>query len=182
VSRFAVFLRAVNLGSHNRVPMPKLREIATAAGFDDVETYLQSGNLVLTAKPKTKATDVERAIRRGISDELGLDIDVIARSRAELAALVKANPFADRLDDPKRVHLNILAGKPAADARTAFDPEAFLPEEFAFGNRCVYLWYPNGLGRSKLAAAPWAKRLGVPGTDRNWRTITAMLEMLDTDS
>jgi uncharacterized protein (DUF1697 family) len=177
VTRYAGFLRAVNVGGNNKVPMATLREIATDAGYTDVATYVQSGNLALAAT--VKAAMVEKKLHDGIAAQLGLDIDVMVRSRAELAKVIDANPFPDRVEEPTRLHVSFLAGKPTAAAIKACDPEEFLPEEFAFGDRCLYLWYPDGAGRSKLATAPWAKRLGVRGTGRNWRTVTKMLAMLD---
>jgi uncharacterized protein (DUF1697 family) len=179
VTGYAVFLRAVNVGGHNKVPMATLREIATDLGYADVATYVQSGNLVVKAGTTTKAADVESAIGDALRRVLDVDVDVMVRNRKELTAVVKANPFEDIADDPKKLHVSFLAAQPSAAARKACDPEEFVPERFAFGNRCVYLWYPDGSGRSKLAAAPWAKRLGVPGTSRNWRTITTIVEMLD---
>jgi uncharacterized protein (DUF1697 family) len=181
MSRYAVFLRAVNVGGHNKVPMARLREIATDLGYTDVATYVQSGNLVVGAGA-TKAAKVETAIGDALRRELKVDVDVMARNRKELAAVIKANPFDDIADDPKRLHVSLLAAQPSAAARKACDPEEFVPERFAFGNRCLYLWYPDGQGRSKMATAPWAKRLGVAGTARNWRTITTMLDMLDAAS
>jgi uncharacterized protein (DUF1697 family) len=180
VTRYAVFLRAVNVGGHNKVPMPRLRELATELGYEDVATYVQSGNLVLTATGS--AAKVERAIRDALHDDLGVDVDVMVRNRKQLAAVIAANPFEQRADDPKLLHVSFLAAQPAAAARAACDPEEFSPELFGFGDRCLYLWYPNGQGRSKMAAAPWNKRLGVRGTARNWRTVTTMLEMLDATS
>jgi uncharacterized protein (DUF1697 family) len=177
--RFAVFLRAVNVGGHNKVPMPRLREIATDLGYTDVATYVQSGNLVVDADT-TKPADVEAAVRKALRRELDIDVDVMVRSRKELAAVIAANPFADIADDAKKLHVSFLATAPSAAARKSLDGDEFLPERFEIGDRCVYLWYPDGQGRSKMAAAPWAKRLGVPGTARNWRTVTTMLDLLDT--
>jgi uncharacterized protein (DUF1697 family) len=179
VTRYAVFLRAVNVAGHNKVSMATLREIATSLGYTDVATYVQSGNLVAAA-PAKAASDVEAAVSKALKGELGLTIDVMARSRNQLAAVIDANPFtAKAKDDPTKVHVSFLAGKPTAAARKACDPKEFDPERFEFGDRCVYLWYPDGAGRSKLAGAPWAKRLGMPGTARNWRTVVTMLDMLD---
>lgn len=180
MTRFAVFLRAVNVGGHNKVPMPRLREIASDLGYTDVATHVQSGNLVVSAAT-AKPADVEAAIRRALHRELDVDVDVMARSRKDLAAVISGNPFADIADDPKKLHVSFLAKQPTAAARKACDPDEFLPERFEFGDRCLYLWYPDGQGRSTMAAAPWAKRLGgVPGTARNWRTVTTMLDLLDT--
>lgn len=179
MTKYAVFLRAVNVGGHNKVPMATLRDLASELGYSDVATYVQSGNLVVDA-PTRRAADVEAAIGKALHDELKLTIDVMARTRAELAAVIKANPYAKQVkDDAKKVHVSFLAGAPTAAARNACDPEEFDPERFEFGDRCIYLWFPNGAGRSKLAAAPWTRRLGMAGTARNWRTVTTMLDLLD---
>ena len=180
MTRYAVFLRAVNVGGHNKVPMPRLRELATELGYEDVATYVQSGNLVLTATGSAAA--VERAIHDALVNDLDVDVDVMVRHRKQLAAVIAANPFERHADDPKLLHVSFLTAQPAAAARAGCDPEEFSPELFEFGDRCLYLWYPNGQGRSKMAAAPWNKRLGVRGTARNWRTVTTMLEMLDATS
>jgi uncharacterized protein (DUF1697 family) len=177
VPQFAVLLRAVNVGGRNKVPMPRLRELADGLGYTDVSTYLQSGNLVVTADTR-KAGDVEAAVAGAIHDDLGVDVAVLARSRKELAAVVADNPFADKASDPKRLLVNFLTAQPKAAALKALDRDEFDPERFEFGDRCIYQWFPNGVGRSKMATAPWDRRLGVQGTGRNWRTVTAMLELL----
>lgn len=178
MTRYAVFLRAVNVGGHNKVPMASLRDMVTALGYGGVATYVQSGNLVVDA-PKQTASAVETAISKALRDELGLTIDAMARSRKDLVAIIDANPFAaEAKEDPKKVHVSFLAGQPTAAARKACDPAEFDPERFEFGDRCLYLYFPDGAGRSKLGTAPWGKRLSMPGTARNWRTVTTMLDML----
>jgi uncharacterized protein (DUF1697 family) len=179
VTRYAVFLRAVNVGGHNKVPMATLREIAAGLGYADAVTHLQSGNLVVDA-PVRKPADVESAVSKALQEELGLTIDVMARTGKQLATVIAENPFAaEAKDDPTKVHVSFLAAAPPAAARNACDPEEFAPERFSFGDCCLYLWFPNGAGRSKLATAPWAKRLGVPGTARNWRTVTTMRDLVE---
>jgi uncharacterized protein (DUF1697 family) len=178
VPQFAVLLRAVNVGGRNKVPMARLRELADGLGYTGVSTYLQSGNLVVTAEVK-KPADVEAAVADAIRADLGVDVAVLARSRKELATVVAANPFADKTSDPKRLHVSFLTAQPAAARLKSLDRSEFDPERYEFGDRCMYQWFPDGVGRSRMAAAPWDRRLGVRGTGRNWRTVTAMLEMLD---
>jgi uncharacterized protein (DUF1697 family) len=178
VTRYAVLLRAVNVGGNNKVPMARLRELATDLGYTDVATYVQSGNLIVTATT-TKPAEVERAVSAAIRDDLGVDVAVIARTRKELAAVIAANPFEGIADDPKRLLVNFLTAQPAADAVKALDRKEFLPERYEFGDRCMYQWFPDGVGRSKLATAPWDRRLGVQGTGRNWRTVLTLVDMLD---
>jgi uncharacterized protein (DUF1697 family) len=172
-----VLLRAVNVGGHNKVPMSRLRELAGALGYTDVATYLQSGNLVVTADTDDPA-DVEAAVADAVRSDLGVDIAVMARSRDELAAVIDGNPFGAKQTDPKRLQVSFLATEPAAAAIEALDRSEFEPEVFEVGDRCLYQWFPDGVGRSRMAAAPWDRRLGVLGTRRNWRTVTALVEML----
>jgi uncharacterized protein (DUF1697 family) len=178
MTRYAVLLRAVNVGGNNKVPMARLRELAVDLGYTDVATYVQSGNLIVTANT-TKPAEVERAVAAAILDDLGVDVAVIARTRKELAAVIAANPFEEIADDPKRLLVNFLTGQPSTEALEALDRAEFLPERYEFGDRCVYQWFPDGVGRSKLAAAPWDRRLGVRGTGRNWRTVLTLVDMLD---
>jgi uncharacterized protein (DUF1697 family) len=177
VTKYAVLLRAVNVGGNNKVPMARLRELADELGYTDIATYLQSGNLVVSAATK-KASDVEAAVADSIRHDLGVDVAVMVRSRKDLAAVIAGNPFGDFADDPKRLLVNFLASQPAADKLAALDRDEFDPERFEFGDRCIYQWFPEGVGRSKMATAPWDRRLGVRGTGRNWRTVTTLLEML----
>jgi uncharacterized protein (DUF1697 family) len=156
--------------------MARLREIAADLGYTDAATYVQSGNLVVTAPGS--AAKVEKAVADALRNELDVDVDVMVRSRSEVAAVLDANPFADIADDDKRLLVSFLSGTPTAEKVKALDADQFLPERFAVGDRCLYQWYPDGVGRSKMAAAPWDKRLGVRGTGRNWRTVKTLLEML----
>lgn len=177
MAQFVVLLRAVNVGGRNKVPMARLRELADTLGYTDVSTYLQSGNLVVTAQSK-KPAEVEAAVAGAVRDDLGVNVAVLARSRKELAAVVAANPFPEQASDPKRLLVNFLTAQPAAATLKALDRSEFDPERFEFGDRCMYQWFPDGVGRSRLATAPWDRRLGVQGTGRNWRTVTALLEMV----
>jgi uncharacterized protein (DUF1697 family) len=172
----AVLLRGVNVGGHAKVPMARLRELAEELGYTDVATYLQSGNLVVSAD--SKPAKVEAAIGEALRTHLDVDVAVMVRTRKELAAVIDANPFGD-VTDPKRLLVNFLAAQPAANKLEALDPDEFDPERFEFGDRCMYQSLPNGVGRSKLATAPWDRRLGVRGTGRNWRTVLALRDLLD---
>ncbi|HVT21537.1 MAG TPA: DUF1697 domain-containing protein [Mycobacteriales bacterium] len=175
--RYAAWLHAVNLGSHNKVPMAWLREAAADTGFTGVATYLQSGNLVLTSAAKPAA--VRDQVAGLIRDGLGLEVDVTVRSRTELAKVVERNPMPERAAEPSRLHVSFLAGKPDPGGVAAIDPAAYAPDEFVVSGSEIYLWFPNGAGRSKLATLPWRKRIGVSGTARNWRTVLAVLDLLD---
>jgi uncharacterized protein (DUF1697 family) len=175
VARHIVLLRGVNLGSRNRVAMPKLREALTEAGFDDVRTYVQSGNVVLSSG--ASATTVGRKVARVIENRFGLDIDVVVRTRAELAKVVERDPLGKVAKDPKRYQVTFLAAKPKAEIVKQLEAAAVGREQLVHNGRELYAWHPNGVGRSKLAALLSGRGLGVAATARNWATVTKLVEM-----
>src|SRR5919205_853511 len=113
MGRQIVLLRGINIGSRNRIAMPALREALTEAGFDDVRTYLQSGNVVLSSR--AAPTTVARKCEATIAERFGLEIAVVVRTRDELAAVVRRNPLGDVATDPKRYQVSFLSAKPAAE-------------------------------------------------------------------
>jgi uncharacterized protein (DUF1697 family) len=177
VARLIVLLRGINLGSRNRIAMPKLRAILEDAGFDDVQTYVQSGNVVLSSR--ASAATVARRCKRLIADELGLEIDVVVRTRNELATVVRRNPLGDVAKNPKRYQVSFLDRKPPATVLRKLEAVAAPSEQFASIGREIYAWHPAGVARSKLWAMLAGRGLGVTATARNWTTVTKLLELAD---
>lgn len=165
--RFVVLLRGVNVGGHRRVPMAELRTLLTGLGFADVQTYLQSGNVVLTAENEPE--QLERRVHDAILDGMGVDTTVLVRTAGELADVVARNPWPDRVDEPKKLHAVFLT----AEAPAAQDFSRYAPEEVHVDGRTAYVWYALGAGRTKLPA----QVPGVEGTARNWTTVLALMEM-----
>jgi uncharacterized protein (DUF1697 family) len=177
VARYLALLRGVNLGARNRIAMPALREALSGAGFDDVRTYVQSGNVVLSGGTSSEA--VARKFRKVSTERFGLDVEVVVRTRAELAAIVKRDPLGKVAKDPKRYQVSFLATKPTAAAVRKLEETAIEPERVVVHGREAYAWHPNGVGRSKLAALLAGDGLGVTATARNWTTVTKLLALAD---
>ncbi|HKV67372.1 MAG TPA: DUF1697 domain-containing protein [Gaiellales bacterium] len=175
--RQIVLLRGINLGPRNRVAMPELRKLLESAGFDGVRTYVQSGNIVLDTrrKPESTATACEKLI----AAELGLEIPAVVRTRDELAEVVRRNPLAGVVDDPKRYQVSFLDGKPDPKAIEKLSAAAVDGERLEAVGREIYAWHPHGIARSKMWAALAGKGLGVKATARNWTTVTTLLEMAE---
>ena len=155
--------------------MARLREALEEAGFSDVQTHLQSGNVLLSSKTKPEQT--ARRCERLIEDEFGLAIDVVVRTPAELGRVVKRNPLSKVAKDPKRYQVSFLAGPLPAAAKRKLEEAVQEPEELVFSGREIYAWHPNGVARSKLWAALAGRGLGVTATARNWTTVTKVLEL-----
>lgn len=171
MARYVVLLRGINLGSRNRIAMPELRAAFEEAGFEDVQTHLQSGNVVLGKR--VGAATVERLI----SERFGLEIPVVVRSGADLARIVKRNPLRRVATDPKRYQVTFLAKKLPAKAVRELEEVAAPDERVVVDGREVYAWHPQSIARSKLWAKLAGKSLGVTATSRNWSTVEALLEL-----
>jgi uncharacterized protein (DUF1697 family) len=172
-----VLLRGINLGSRNRIAMPELRKCLGEVGFEDARTYLQSGNIVLSSK--AAPNKLASGCKRQIADCFGLDLEVIVRTRDELAGVVKRNPLGKVAVDPKRYQVSFLAAKPKAAVVTKLKAAVVPPEQFMLIGREAYAWHPSGVARSRLWNQLAGSGLGVAATARNWTTVTKLLEMAD---
>jgi uncharacterized protein (DUF1697 family) len=177
MARLVVLLRGINIGPRNRISMPQLRKALEDAGYEDVRTYLQSGNVVLTSTAGAK--DVARACEQLIADRFRLEIAVVTRTRAELARVVERNPLERVAKDPKRYQVSFLQAKPAARVIRGLEEIADGEEQVVAVGREIYAWHPAGVARSKLWARLAGKDLGVTATARNWTTVTKLLELAD---
>ncbi|MFI9819402.1 DUF1697 domain-containing protein [Streptomyces sp. NPDC052013] len=175
---YAALLRGINVGGSRKVPMADLRTLMTGLGHDGVRTYLQSGQAVFTAThgdEESLAAELASAIEK----QFGFAVDVIVRDHAYLKAVVEACPFPAAELEAKQLHVTYFSAPVDAERFAGVDQEAFLPEEFRLGDRVLYLYAPNGLGRSKLAEMLSRPRFtkGLIGTTRNWNTVVKLVEM-----
>lgn len=170
--RWVVLLRAVNLGSRNKVPMAQLRSLLEGSGYGDVRTYIASGN-VLFDGPRSAAA-VARELEQIVADGFGVETTAIVRKPAELAALVGGHPFGR---DASRSHVVFLAGRPTAKAAERLAAADHAPDRGVLAGRDVYVQYGAGVQNARLSAARLERLLGVAATHRNWRTVTALAEL-----
>jgi len=177
MTRQAVLLRGINIGSRNRIPMPELRDVLEGAGFEAVTTYVQSGNVVLDSR--LSGDELAREVAGLVGQRFRLDIAVVVRTRAELAKVVGLNPLGEVATDPKRYQVSFLDGKLSRDVLTKLESVAAPQERFVVSGREVYAWHPAGVARSKLWAMLAGRGLGVTATARNWTTVTKLLELAD---
>jgi uncharacterized protein (DUF1697 family) len=170
-----LLLRGINIGPNKRIAMPQLRALLTDAGFEDVQTYVQSGNVVLTST--AKQDKVGARSEELIAERFGFDVDVIVRSRDELAEVVRLNPLADVADNPKRYQVSFCDGEPDPAAVERIAALAAPSEKLVAIGRELYAWHPEGVARSKMWNKLAGSGLGVRSTARNWTTVTTLLEM-----
>jgi len=172
MATYAVLLRGVNLGGNRQLAMADLRRVLESLGYADVSTHLRSGNAIITS-PDDDPDRIAAAIYDALARELGLRSAVVVRTGKELADVIAANPFPEHEEEPAKLHVAFLSAQPAPADFAALDQARFAPDEFRLGDRALYLWFPNGAGRSKLTM-PALARLRVEATARNWNTVLAL--------
>jgi len=164
------------VGGATQLPVKPLREALTAAGFQNVATYINSGNAIVASDlPRDK---VIAKIAGICSREFGFDKDIHAVAREEWGKLIKANPFPDAIEVPKFLHAAVLAGDPPKGAVEKLSEIASGGERIEVVGQVAYLHTPNGFGTSKLAEK-FDKGIGVPNTARNWNTVLKLMDLAD---
>jgi uncharacterized protein (DUF1697 family) len=176
MARQIALLRGINLASRNRVSMPDLRRALAEAGYEDVVTLVQSGNIVLTSSKEPKT--LEREITKLVNDEFGVDAATVVRTRDELAGVIERNPIPDGPSIPKLFQVTFFSDEPDAARVARLTEQDFGNEQLVVIGREAYAWHPDGIQKSKLARE-LGKGLRGDGTARNWNTVTKLLELAD---
>jgi uncharacterized protein (DUF1697 family) len=176
MARQIALLRGINLASRNRVPMPRLRTALGEAGYEDVATLVQSGNIVLTSakEPKTLERDISALVKEGFK----VDCATVVRTRDDLAEVIERNPIPDGPSTPKLFQVTFFSDEPDKAGVEKLAAQDFGDEQVAVIGREAYAWHPDGIQKSRLA-----RELGKAlrdGTARNWNTVTKLLELADS--
>jgi uncharacterized protein (DUF1697 family) len=175
VTRWIALLRGVNVGGGNKIAMPALRSSCELAGFENVATYIQSGNVVFEASGE-EATVV--ATLRGVLREVhGLKVPVVVRSAEQMDTLADRHPGLVQGIDPKYLHIHFLDQKVKPAQAGQVDGARYAPDTFEIEGREIFVTYPNGSGRSKLTIEVFERAFGVVATGRNVNTVRALIEL-----
>lgn len=177
MTKYIALLRGINVGGKARVAMKDLRGLFADMGFESVQTYLQSGNVAFGAPDGLAPAEVAGGIEKRIESDLGVSVTVLLRTADSLARTLAASPYLDREDDPSKLHVTFLAEAPAAERARRLEVPAGETAEFTLVGDEVHLHVPGGYGRTKLNNAFIERRLGIPATTRNWKTVRALHEL-----
>ncbi|MGZ7208532.1 MAG: DUF1697 domain-containing protein [Methanobacterium sp.] len=175
--KYIALLRGINIGRKNRVKMTDLVKTLESSRFENVKTYLQSGNVIF----KCNSADTEKIaedIKRKISQTFGLSINVIVRRDEELENIINSNPFIKNPEiERNKLHVTFLNEKPDKENISNLDINKGKNEEFEVNDKEIYLYLPNGYARTKLTNNLWEKKFNTIATTRNWKTVNKLLEL-----
>ena len=175
---YVAMLRGVNVTGHHSIKMEQLRGLCERLDLQKVETYVQSGNIVFQAKTESPQL-LSKRIGGSIRDSFGFETPVIVRTSDEMKNVVANNPFLKEKEiDSSKLHVTFLRDAAQKGSSKAIDKLAMGQDRFYAASREIYLYCPEGYGRTKLSNNAIEKTLSVTATTRNWRTTNALLDML----
>jgi uncharacterized protein (DUF1697 family) len=176
MTSFVALLRGINVGGRNCLPMQTLREQMSELGCENIQTYIQSGNVVFSFVGAAKKLEVQ--IADTINASHGFRPQVMILAASKFKKMAATNPHRTEGVEPKFLHVGFLATKAKSPNMERMHRLAANGEEYRLVNNTFYLYAPNGIGRSKLASEV-EKCLGVAVTSRNWRTVLKIVELVD---
>lgn len=171
---YIAILRGINVSGQKKIPMVELRGILTQQGLLDVQTYIQSGNIVFKA-PKEAYGDLNRIIGKAIQEHFGYQVPVIVLKTNELRQAVDQNPLVDQ--DTSYLHITFLADEPSKELVATLPPSPNPCELYDIEGKVIYVYCPDGYGRTKLNNMFFERKLKVTATTRNWRTCMKLLQL-----
>ena len=174
---YIALLRGINLGGHKIVKMDQLRKTFEDLGFEDVKTYIQSGNVIFKAPAQTPAKLAER-IEEKILGQFGFPVPVVVKTAVEIGEVISSNPLLkEKGIDPANLHVTFLACAPNQSALKTLNAAEVSPDQFRCSAQAVYLHCPHGYHATKLGNNVLEKMLKVGTTTRNWNTVNKLWEM-----
>jgi uncharacterized protein (DUF1697 family) len=170
-------LRGINVGGHKRIKMELLRTSFEKLGFEQVQTYIQSGNVIFKSA-KLSPSKLSKRIEETMLSDFGFPVSVVTRTVGEMAETVGNNPFLKERDiDLEKLHVMFLSDAPAAAALKKVAELVAAPDQSRCLGKAIYLYLPNGAAGSNLMKSPLDRLLSVVTTTRNWRTVNAIHQM-----
>jgi len=174
------FLRGVNMTGHNMIKMADLAALFKKLGFKDAETYIQSGNVIFTDPDSGTDKEIELLIEEAIRKQLGHDISVMIRTAKELKRILLLNPFIPTEEFDQAKHATIfLKESPGQSQTEKLAGIDFPPDKFSVSGKEIFIWCPNGFGKTKLYTNFFENKMKVIGTARNWKTISNLVEIAE---
>ncbi len=174
--KYVAFLRGINVGGKNKIKMETLREVCSSLGFENVKTYINSGNVIFETR-KTENKKLAAKIESAIEKEFSLSIKVIVRSILEIEEIVKNNPFVGQFEDDKDLHVFFLDEEMPDEKREMLLANNNENEQFAVFSQEIFCLLRVSVLDSLIGKDYIAKKLKISSTARNWRTVNKVLEL-----
>lgn len=172
-------LRGINVSGHNMIKMDVLRQMYTLLGFKNVQSYIQSGNVLFQCETSEKQ-NLEKKIVKKILETFHFEVFVLVKELDEIKEIVSNNPFVNiRNEDITRLHVTFLSSTPLKENLDKVNGQQYVPDEFIIIDKAIYLFCPNGYGNTKLSNNFFENKLKVSATTRNWKTTNELVSIAE---
>jgi uncharacterized protein (DUF1697 family) len=176
MNTFISMLRGINVSGYNNISMSDLKKLYESLDFKNVVTYVQSGNVIFDTT-KQEASKLSSLIETQIKKSFNLSVSVLLRDKNDLQRIISINPFIKRKKDPIKLYVTFLHSAPAPFDFNKLPLPSTESDEFIIIDREIFIFCPNGYGRSKLNNNFFEKKLNVIATTRNWNTVTTLFKL-----
>jgi len=178
MKKFIALLRGINVSGQKKIKMSDLKLLFDDLGFQNVETYIQSGNVIFSSIEKS-VKKLELKISSGIKRKYGFDVRVLVIKPDEIEYVIKNNPFIKKKKATEKLYATFLADIPSAENIKKLKTRDYSPEEYIIDGKYIYLFFPVGAGKAKLNNNLFENKLKLAATSRNWKTIKALSELVN---
>ena len=179
MNTYISILRGINVGGQRMIKMDALRQLYASLGFENISTYIQSGNVIFLSKPE-KVEVLAGVIAKKIAETFGFDVPTIVIEKADYQEMISKNPFlAEITKDPAHLHITFLSETPIQENVDKIAISQYLPDEFRMIGKVVYLYCPNSYSNSKLTNSFFESKLKVTATTRNWKTTQELMSIAE---
>jgi uncharacterized protein (DUF1697 family) len=179
MTTYISILRGINVSGHRIIKMDALRKMYADLNFQNIQTYIQSGNVIFQNK-KSKPQDLENKIAKKITDNFGFVVPVMVKELAEIKEVLENNPFVHKRNkDISHLHVTFLSAEPSKDSIDKIQGGQYAADEFILTGKTIYLFCPNGYGNTKLTNIFFENKLKVTATTRNWKTTNELANIAE---
>lgn len=180
MKKYIALLRGINVSGQKKIKMTELKSLFQKMNFQNIETYIQSGNIIFSSKENSVKT-LERKISAGIKNKFGFEVHTFIITSKEIKDVLINNPFIKKKKDTERLYVTFLSAQPLQEKIQNLNSSNFSPEEYQIVGKIIYLHLPNGAGKAKLNNNFFENKLKVNATTRNWKTINTLSELTDSE-
>ncbi len=175
--KYIAILRGINVGGKRKILMADLKAMFQKMGFTDLSTYIQSGNIIFHSDKNRKPQELSKEIQHEIANTFGFEVPVIIRTPEQISLAIQSNPFYSSEEDIPHLHLTFLGDSPSTENIISTESYSFEPDRFVLDGDSVYVYCEGKYHESKLSNNFFEKKLGVPATTRNWKTVLKLGEL-----
>jgi len=176
MKKFVALLRGINVSGQKQIKMSDLKTLSEDLGFTKVQAYIQSGNVIFSAKEKSSKR-LEDKTSSAIKSKFGFDVPVIVVTPEEIEYVIQNNPFIKKKKDLEKLYVTFLSENLPAENIKKLNAVDYFQEEYIIDGRYIYLFVPNGYGKAKLNNNLFENKFKVFGTTRNWKTVNKLFEL-----